>query len=427
MRPGLLMVFAVAVVAGGAAGQPKDGDLVLAANRLYQPLDSPVVYLDPARPGVLTTLASIKRVNNMSRFAQIRMAANNHDLVVCNQDPLSRSLITVTPAGVLTSINVTSLPGNPTDLELDHDGVWAVTMNDQNRILGGVSNSDGSVMTFWSSTASPPLDALAIDRDPNMPEYCLGPRTINSQWYVLTADRGRSPGTLVVRNANSLDLIELDPRTGDYIVADTAPSPYAVRLLRIRKSGKVATVYQRAGYAVNFESARIMQNGNIWLAPGLEMLELDLSNGAVVRSLPLPVSYIEGLEVYGYRRLVCCQPPSSPTTVTVNVQSRNAAAPGASYILAASFARRPGMSFANGEWLDLNIADPLFLATASDHLPGIFQGFRGTLDPNGNATAKVVVPPGLPRLNDMAIFVAGVIYTGPNIIQVTNTHWFVLP
>ena len=85
------------------------------------------------------------------------------------------------------------------------------------------------------------------------------------------------------------------------------------------------------------------------------------------------------------------------------------------------------MRFPNGEWLDLNVTDPMFLTTASGLLPQYFKNFRGILDKNGNATASIVLPPGLPKMNDMTIFVAGVIYMGSNIIQVTNSHWFVLP
>jgi len=84
------------------------------------------------------------------------------------------------------------------------------------------------------------------------------------------------------------------------------------------------------------------------------------------------------------------------------------------------------MKFPNGEWLDLDVTHPLFITSALGWAPGTFQDFQGTLDSKGNASAQVNIPPGLPKMNDMAIFVAGVIYRGTNILEVTNTHWFVL-
>ena len=99
---------------------------------------------------------------------------------------------------------------------------------------------------------------------------------------------------------------------------------------------------------------------------------------------------------------------------------------GADYYLAASTARRPGLQFANGEWLDLNVTDPLFHLTARNLAPAIFAGFQGQLDAFGDATATVNIPSGLPKQNDLAIFVAGVIVQKGQVIQVTNSHWFTL-
>jgi len=224
--------------------------------------------------------------------------------------------------------------------------------------------------------------------------------------------------------------IQLDPRSGDYVYVFTD-----IRLLRTGKNGLTSTITTLTGFLGN--RVRITQDNHLWIAGFMNLspvkqgiLKFDLTRNAVVTILSLPAAFtstITGLDVYGSRPLMCTQMQSSPWTVTVNVQSRHTQAAGASYVLAASPARRPGVKFSNGEWLDLDVTDPLFRTTASGLLSQYFRNSCGILDANGNATAKVVIPPGLPGMNDMAIFVAGVIYKGSNVIQVTNTHWFVLP
>ena len=99
---------------------------------------------------------------------------------------------------------------------------------------------------------------------------------------------------------------------------------------------------------------------------------------------------------------------------------------GKQYALAASLARRPGIGpFPNGEYLNLDATDPLFYLSAVGALPSVFQNFQGTLDPLGNASAQVNIPALPPNLG-ITVFVAGIIYDPTAIIQVTNTHWFVL-
>jgi hypothetical protein len=180
---------------------------------------------------------------------------------------------------------------------------------------------------------------------------------------------------------------------------------------------------------------KILQDDTCWAAHGgwtsRTILHYDLSANAVLSlfTSPIPLGWnLMGIEVYGSRTLVCHQPPAGPGTVHVRIQSRHLSIRGGeNYVLAASLARRPGVKFPNGEWLDLNVTDPLFWTSALGWAPGIFQGFRGRVDAFGNAKAQVNIPSGLPRLGNMAIFVAGVIFKEANVVQVTNTHWFVLP
>ena len=152
----------------------------------------------------------------------------------------------------------------------------------------------------------------------------------------------------------------------------------------MNKSGRITTL------AIGFYTAdiRITQDNHAWIAAGKSLLRYDLSQNSIT-SLSTFTQHIFVVEVYGSRRIVGNQKPASPNTVTVNVQSRNPIAAGASYILAASSARRSGMTFSNRERLDLDVAHPLFYLSAQNLAPKMFVNFQGKLDSKGNADAKV--------------------------------------
>jgi len=450
MRTGLLMLLIVAAMAGGVVGQPKDGDLIFAVSQTYPTTLSYLAYLDPTRPSAVSTLANAP-ANTSARG--VRMAPSNSDLVVAETDwgavPVRSQLTTVTANGARQPFPFSSaLPGDPAGFELDHDGAWIVAANASwgphlFHTLTAVHATGGArvftVVPGFLNMGGSAFGDVAIDRDPGSAPYC-----VYRFWWqkqiagkdLLRADRQGALSTIFgFSQLWGHGFLELHPRSGDYLTSHTLRNsmpPDFDFLARMTKSGRMTTLSPNLGFFA--AAGRIMQDDTVWLGSGNgyhELLQYDLAQNAMVTLVKLPgstlVSPVTGIEVYGSRRLVCHQQPTSPKTVTVNVQSRDVAAAGASYALGASFARRPGLKFANGEWLDLDVTDPLFLVTASNRWPGIFQSFRGTLDHKGNATATVNIPPGLPKLGDMAIFVAGVIYKGQHMIQVTNTHWFVLP
>ena len=59
-------------------------------------------------------------------------------------------------------------------------------------------------------------------------------------------------------------------------------------------------------------------------------------------------------------------------------------------------------------------------------LRGEWPNFRGTLSASGAAAARVNVPATLPGGLGITVFVAGVIFDGRGVVQVTQTHWIVL-
>ena len=115
--------------------------------------------------------------------------------------------------------------------------------------------------------------------------------------------------------------------------------------------------------------------------------------------------------------------PVVPCASTIDAIAA-ASAPGATYQIACSFARRPAIQMPGGEWLCLNPTDTLFLLTAQNLAATMFRRFAGTLDGNGGASAEIRLPSGIPSNLGVTIFCAAVIYNTSGIVQVTNTHWF---
>lgn len=420
-----------------AVAQPRHGDLICSVtDGSYGNQNGYTAYMDPSNPGILTTLASAP---TGSFHNWVRVAPNNTDLVytrVINKMPAPSYLVNLQPNGTRTTI--TSIPSIATDgFELDHDGKWVLSARivpsvpRQNYILG-VDHVSGGITTFTSLAVNTWFNEMCIDREPGAMPYvtttcCLvgsnGPE-------ILKSDRLGTVVTVVSGSqVEQNSAIELHPRTGDYILSYFHPINYGA-VIHMSRTGGRNTLAVFHGNAI-----KIMQDDTAWIANGdwgiRTFLRYDLSQNAVVTIIPSGLPYgwnLTGIDVYGSRTLVCNQ--ILPSTVTVNVQSRLPGAGGQQYALAASFARRPGLKMANGEWLHLNTAsDPLFYLSALNLLPGIFTNFRGVLEPWGNNPANKPITVQIPQSlqgSGITVFVAGVIFDHTGVSQVTNTHWFVL-
>lgn len=78
--------------------------------------------------------------------------------------------------------------------------------------------------------------------------------------------------------------------------------------------------------------------------------------------------------------------------------------PGADYVIALSLGYRPGIPVAGGRKIYLN-PDPLLSYSLTNS--GIFSGFQGRLDPQGEAPASVAIP-GHPGLSGLRFFASAV-------------------
>ena len=432
------------LMAGIANAQPQHGDLV------FSVADSNLTggfvgVVDPMKPGTLNTLFSAP-----SRYMQtwVRMSPNNLDVVTAHTSfTYGQSfLVNVDMSGAVTA-TLATLPNMDIDgFELDHDNTWIMCGNDMSgrSFLHGVHHSTRTSRPIITTLLSSGwFNEMAIDRDPgpypgsNLP-YTLVTCCHNAPTgpLVMKADRQGTITSILSGGGNPPFVsLELHPRSGDFIVGlgGTGPSnPGAT--LRMTKAGTWTTLTTWSANGI-----KITQDDVAWLAHGgscqtpsppcRTVLRYDLTNNAVLGTVAtgIPVGHgMTGIDVYGSRPLACNQ--KSAAKVAVNVQSRHPFVVPArtQYALAASFARRPGLKFPNGEWLDLDTLSPLFLVTAQNLLPTVFQGFRGVVGQGGNASAGVNIPKAL-QGSGITVFVAGVLFdTTQGVIQVTNTHWFVL-
>jgi len=433
-RSALCLLLLAALVASSAA-QPANGDLILSfyqLSTLGTITGGFTAAFPQSNPENWTTIARAP-ANHSHNW--VRMAPNNTDLVIaqCNGQVWQSNLVNSDPAGRQYTVSP-SLPVRMDGFELDHDDCWIVS--GQNRTfhhLFGIQHTGGTGRTFLTVTGITPafFNEVAIDRDPGGPMYAIGvwnpPSLTASSPRILHASRGGIVHSLSWDGNPLLDLlsIELHPRTGHYLTTDGAAVCLAPKMAT-KSSVRTLTAFSRPN------AARIDQDDTAWIVGWLgstqTIMRYCLTKNTVVSLIQLrgmPVrSFATGIEIYGSRTLVCNQ---SASNVTINVQSRLPGARGKGYALAASFARRQGIPFVRpGEWLHLDTTGPLFLLSALNLLPpSIFQNFRGNLNAFGNATATVNISAPLRGLG-IPIFVAGIIYDQNGVIQVTNTHWFVL-
>jgi hypothetical protein len=433
-----LVLLLFLLIAGSSAAQPMNGNLILSfiqRNNQNQISGGFTARFNPSTPTSWTTIATAPA----SYWHEwTRMAPNNTDLVIaqCYSLGYQAHLVNSDPGGRVSTISP-ALPVQLSGFELDHDDCWIAAGGSwASNQLFGIQHTSATAQTFLTLPGQSPgsFNEVAIDRDPGGPTYAIAvynSTTVTiSSTKILHADRSGVTATLAWAGNPLLELsgIELHPRTGDYVTTDFATLPNSVGVNRVTKAGTVIPLYPFA----SANALRIDPQDTAWIL-GYQgnmptVLRYDLTNNSVVTFIQLtnlpPRAAATCIEIYGSRSLVCNQ--TSRTSVKVNVQSRVPSAAGRSYALAASFARRPGLEMPNKEWLHLDTTGPLFLLSALNLLPSsIFQNFRGTLDPFGNATADVTIPPPLAGTG-IPIFMAGVIYDSTGVIQVTNTHWFVL-
>jgi len=441
MRISILAFVTLLVPFNPVAAQPQDGDLVLSMIGGGQRADAFTVYFSPRPFGSLTTLHITRGLANWHNW--VRMAPGNQNVVLADVDNAQTSsrLIRVDPTGRASTL--ATLPNGVTGFELDGDGRWIVTAVTRSAGLAthvhGVHDALGTVTTIFASPRGAALNEISILRERNI-DYALANAAggTGSVPRVFGADRTGVTTTIVATPGNPLARItgiELDPRTGTFITTDldgptsSPPELQGAEVNRVSVTGRVATL-------VSFplaSGARVNQDDTVWVTGATSspvvaaLMKFDLSRNAVITIIPLPYqphqAMATAVEVYGGRPLTCTRLTPSGRTIRIDLLTQRLIPAGATYQLACSFGRRPGLLFSNGDWLHL-APDLMFFLSAFNLLPTVFVNFAGTIQSGQPVVAAVLLPLGLPANLGVTVFCAGVIMHGGGVLQTTNTHWF---
>jgi len=392
----LIRVFlALALLGGAVSGQVVDGDFLIVARGSVTQRDF-VIKVDRSTGICSTFLPPIIGWKPM----WLRMSADNKYLVVSyfglyNPSSISTALMSYYPGGSFSPKIIIS--DSVMEFQLDHDDRWIMPAADRGgSVLLAYEDTNNRITTLfnWPST-NRFLDILCTDRDPGFPPYVLVSNVLLPSFSstIFRSDRHGILAT-IIQTPHLIYDTELEPATGDTIISSSYRTSGFHRMTKTGILTTVTTTVAGPGY-IKFES-----DGTFWSICGQNnatvLAKLD-GAGHVLGTIPiigLPSGYsLYGLEIFGWRRLTCNGSGKPGTAVHVNLQSQRQGDGNRPYQLACSFARRPGMRLKNGERLDLCVNDPLFLASATNRLPGILQGFQGTTDASGYASARAEASP----------------------------------
>ncbi|MBN2491899.1 MAG: hypothetical protein JXQ29_13715 [Planctomycetes bacterium] len=472
MKATAIVVLCAAVLAAHLPAQVNDGDLVIGQFRdptvpnSYGP--GSIVSLDPTTGKVYTIAPSFTMAGTLAMGPNwIEMASDNTNFMVASL-PQGTSPTTngkgvyfhsVSSAGhILKTLVADPNPTNSLDyinaFDLDYDGTWI--------LAGGYTVWAFDELTLAYSTlyavpsATGQINALAVDRAPAGPEYVLAlfNASTSANPFLVGANRSGIVSTIAAGNGGPayVSSIEVDRMTGDYITTGfgTNAAGGGAEYMRTTKQGvlqtlnfpaTVTSMYRANGIYIDKQNLAYILTYD-WQTQPIPTLadnyvcsiyKMDLQGVFITQyiyssTLLRQFWAAAGITEYGSRHVLCQGSGQPGTKMTVRFSSRKPSDAGRPYQLAASFAYTSGLRMPNGEYLDL-MMDDLFLLTARNQAPHIFQGFTGMLDAAGNASAAVVLPASLPPKLGIPIFVSGVVIDPKapgGIATVGNTHGFVL-
>jgi hypothetical protein len=415
---------------GVVFAQPKDGDILISFQ--YGASAHSVAYLDPAS-SVYGTL--FMPLSGIDLYGQILMARDNIHVLVSsisrNSPTGENKILRVDPYGgvsTLYSLYVDSMAS----LSLDYDGMFiaaATGYRTQKDYLFGL-NSAGLVSTFSSNgigNQSGNIERVVIDRDQGQGVYVLARNnqtTLDTGW-LYRADRNGLCVTISKSTLNSkTDIVNDDNYDGFIAVKDGL-------VLKVKENGEYRKYTTISSYA---RSVTRSCDSKIWIGA--------IDHGTYVKPIlycadkygviiytkvfdKLGFASINSIEVYGSRRVVCTGDGKPGSRVRVDLKSAKPEDKNKPYVMACSFARRPGIHVGSAGIIALQ-PDSLFFLATSNKANNIFEKFQGNTDTKGAAISYINVPANLPANTGITIFVAGAIYDNKGIGTVTNTHWFVL-
>jgi len=395
----------LSLLASWSGAQPRPGDWILSdAGTTIGGLLS----MNPAT-GALATLAPGRPAGY---FNWVAMDRRNRDVAALySGGPFH--LVTVSPAGELTTVAAVGGYVSPNGLDLDQDGSWIATTSGGNGLyridpLTGVAR----LLTTLPGT----VNNVAIDQDTG--DYIVAIYGSLPGGELLRVRRGTLAVSTIASGLGRLSSVDHEPATGQFLV--TAYDEPLVR--RVHPAGSVTPVSLSFPGGANV--VKVDDETGDLLVGGRNTQAVLSPAGAIrtTRVLPPDVS-ITGVEVYGSRKVSGRGSAAGDSLYHLSLSFPSS--PFAPYLVVMSTALRPGIPLGDGTGRVIRIdpTSPIFRLSLGG-IPGITEGFVGNLDQDGRADPRVWIPPGTPA--GLRLFFTAVVVNPafPAGVETANTWAF---
>jgi hypothetical protein len=312
-------------------------------------------------------------------------------------------LLTITPAGVATTLATTA--GVPNSSDVDQDGTHVVAIGTGNNagathFLQRVTTG-GVVTTILTSPISP--NCFAVDGDTG--DYIIALFNVLPNGALLRVNRTSLAITTIAPALGRMSGVDFEPQTGNFVCTRFD----AGTVLRITPGGVITTLLPAgANNAIKVNE----ENGEILAAGGTNVSRFSPA-GTIITTRAFAGFSFTGIEITGSRKVSGSGNFQAGSVYNVNFSFPQSS--GSSYVAALSTGLRPGIPLADGTGRVINLAISPLLLISIGGIPGITTGFSGTLNALGQASGTITLPAGFPagvRIQVSAVAVNGALPSG---------------
>jgi len=355
-----LLIFAEA-----PAAQVKEGDLVLTASSGTTGL------FYTTWPGPLKAISSGVTLN------AVKMVFGN--LYVYAIGTNTGNVYRFYQTGAVATVS-TNTPSGGAGIGLDQDGSAMVVNYSNYKFYRVIGNPASEWMTLSSSYGRP----NAICRDGNTGDWIVGTVSGIGTGRLVRINRQTKSVYTLSSTIGAVYGVDWIPQTGEFVVA-------CMRGTRQYVSWVTSSGSLRYSFLLSYVNCVTVnqKTGQVFAATSQGRVNEYTYGGKYIRYRSYGTSYLfTGIDVWGDQNVSVS---ASTSRKTVQVYLKFARSPGMPYVVALSFAPRPGLPLTTNTWLNLN-PDALFFLTLGGKLPYFTHRFAGKLSSSGYSGAYFVMP-----------------------------------
>ena len=360
----------------------------------------------------------------------VEMWSDNQDFAVNFTEQVSQTASAfwrMTDTGVITTLFAAFVAGSsPNSAHLSEDGAsWYVSSTGSNAVFripstGGTATTLGVVVYPNAVCLDAQTGDLIVGGSTSYPALPNPPTPGTGFLLRWDAKTGASKGT-IVQGILRVSGVVPDLEQGGFLVS-RFDQPGVVH---VSPQGQVTSIL--SGGVWN-NAIKVEEDGTMWTIDVADITRFD-RYGTVIRKFQFPVGgpALNGITIHGSRVLTGFGTAKPGARYTIQLRSQRSTEGGKPYLLAASLALGPGFRI-GGRWIYLGL-DPVFLVSARNLLPAVFENFAGVLDVFGNGQAALAVPASFPPSTGIRVHVQGIILdpqAPAGVSSMTNTLHFTL-